>query len=105
MQQAGQLQPHLLVGAWRHEFNEEDRIPGAPSYKYTLGLKLQVVDEASGELVEKLYYVNGPSFMNKDFDQICADKSLVREINNGNCAVCAYEFESRGETYYGFEFC
>ena len=105
MEQSGAIQAHLLVGAWKHEFSEDQRISGAAAYKYTLGVKLQVVDEKTGDLVDRFYYVNAPQFMNKDFDEICKDKSLVREINEGRCNICAYEFESRGETWYGFEFC
>lgn len=90
----GEPQSHLLVGAWKHEFPVESRIPGAPAYKYTLGVKLG----------EEYYYVNCPSFMNKDFDEICASKDLIREINNGHCLVVPYEYESRGETRYAFEF-
>lgn len=105
MKQDGELKPHLLLGAWRHEFTEEQRLPGAAKYKYTLGVKIQVMNEETGEAEDKYYYVNAPQFMNKDFDAICADKGLVREINNGNCNICAYEYESRDSIYYGFEFC
>lgn len=105
MEQYGELKPHLLIGAWRHEFSEDQRIAGAASYKYTLGVKLEVVDEKTGELVDKYYYVNAPQFMNKTFDEICKDKTCIREINEGRCSICAYEFESRGETRYAFEFC
>lgn len=100
----GEAKPHLLLGCWRHEFNEEVRIPGASKYKYTLGVKLEYIDEL-GEVKSKLYFVNAPTFMNKDFDEICADTRLVKEINDGNCNICAYEYESRDSLCYAFEFC
>lgn len=104
MKNFGEIKPHLLVGAWKHEFNEESRIPGAPKYKYTLGIKIET-KEKDGNVVAQLYYVNAPQFMNKDFDEICANDRLVKEINDGNCNVCPYEYESRDSIFYGFEFC
>lgn len=94
----GEPQPHILVGAWKHFFTGDQRIPSAPAYKYTLGV---IIDEG-GE--ETYYYVNCPSFMNNDFDQICADKRLVAAINKRECKIIPYEYESRGETRYGFRF-
>ena len=104
MKNFGELKAHLLVGAWKHEFAEESRIPGAPKYKYTLGVKVESINK-DGEVEANLYYVNAPTFMNKDFDEICNDNRLVKEINDGNCNVCAYEYESRDSICYGFEFC
>ena len=104
MKNFGEIKPHLLVGAWKHEFTEDSRLPGAPKYKYTLGIKIESVVK-DGEVVSQFYYVNAPTFMNKDFDEICANDRLVKEINDGNCNVCPYEYESRDSIFYGFEFC
>lgn len=94
MEKYSQTQSHQLVGCWKHDFAEEVRIPGAPSYKYTLGIYVD----------GKYYYVNAPSYMNKDFDEIMRNKSLIAAINNGECNVIPYEFETRNEIYYGFMF-
>lgn len=95
MEQYGQAQPHLLVGAWSHKIPVESRLAGLPDHSYTLGIKVE----------DKYYYVNCPTFMIEDFDSIVADKSLVKEINNQHCAVCPYEYEARNSIYYGLEFC
>lgn len=99
----GQVQPHVLLGAWKHDIPEDRRVPGLPGHSYTLGIKLENQGENGDET--KYYYVNCPAFMVKDFDEILADRSLVKLINDGKCNVCAYEYPSRGEVRYAFEFC
>lgn len=94
MKEHGEIQQHTLVGAWKHDFSEDSRLPGAPGYKYTLGLQVG----------DKYYYVNAPSYMNKDFDAIIKDKSLVAEINAGHCMLIPTEFETRNDIHYGFDF-
>ena len=90
--------PHTLLGFWRHDFSSDviAAHPGMPSYKYTLGVKLAEDDYV---------YVNAPLYMNKDFDEIAQDKSLVAEINKGNCNICAFAYEKYADTQYGIEFC
>lgn len=103
MEETGELQFHKLLGAWRHEFSEGSRIPGAPSYKYTIGIEMQEVDD-QGEIIVKNYYCNVPSHMNKDFDAILADRRLVQAINEGHCLVQAFEYSSRGGDWFSFRF-
>lgn len=99
----GAAQAHLLVGVWKHDIPEDNRVQGLPGYSYTLGIKIENCGENGDET--KYYYVNCPAFMVSDFDEILADKSLVRLINEGKCSVCAYQYVSRAEERFAFEFC
>lgn len=98
-------EPHLLVGFWKNETSEENKqkFSTLPDYTYVCAVKLG----------DEYFYVNAPAHMNKDFDDIASDLSLVREINEGHCAICAYQYEKtikygkdkEVKTCYGLEFC
>lgn len=91
-------QAHLVVGIWKHNFRPETLIqyPELPPYNYTIGVKMNEGDYA---------YVSVPLTMNETFDEIMGDPSLIKEINLGRCAICAYHFDKKGEDRYGLEFC
>ena len=101
MVEFGEVQSHLLVGFWKFTFPDETRIPGAASYKYNIGVKTVNADGT----VQAFHYVSCPAHMNKVFDSIKNDKSLIDEINRGNCFVCPYTYEKRGKECYSVEFC
>ena len=96
----GVPQSHLLVGFWKFDFPEESRIPGAATYKYNIGVKCL---DGDGNFTYR--YVSCPAHLNKIFDSIKADKSLIDEINKGNCQVIPYTYEKRGKQCYAVEFC